>query len=324
MIDPHHDFWGSDDDHIDVDYGVFPRARMHKKSWDQRLAALRLGRHICFGGKGGGSAPAADPQIGQAAIMQAQQGQEWLNFAKDQFNIGNARQSELDDLTSQVTNSQLDAQTQANQWAAQDRQRYNDTFKPLQNQYVQTAKDYASPEKQAEAAAAAAADQQQAGRQANDANTRTMASMGINPASGRFQGITRAQGTLNALNTAGAANNARQTVRDKGLALTADAINVGSGLPSSAASSLGLGLNAGNSATGNAGAANANWRGNVGIMGQGYGGAMQGYAGMGSTLNQQYGNQIAAWSAQQQAGSANSAGLMGGLGTIAGAGIMAF
>ncbi|AOJ11856.1 hypothetical protein WS71_20375 [Burkholderia mayonis] len=83
-------------------------------------------------------------------------------------------------------------------------------------------------------------------------------------------------------------------------------------------------MNAGNSATGNAGAANANWRANVGIMGQGYQGAMQGYANQGSILNNQYGNQINAWSAQQQASGANAGGLMSGIGTIAGAGIMAF
>jgi hypothetical protein len=324
MIDPYVEFWGSDE-HADIDYGVFPRARMHRKGWDQRLAALRVGRHICFGkGGGGGNAPTPDPQIGQAALQEAQTGQHWLDFATQQFNIGNARQSELDDLTKQVTQQQLGTQAQQNQWAQQDRARYTGTFEPLQDQYIQQAKDYNTPAKQQEMAAEAVSDQQQAARQANDANTRSMASMGINPASGRFQGITRAQNTLNSLNAAGAANNARQAVRDKGLALEADAINMGNGLPTSAASSAGIGLNAGNSAVGNAGAANANWRSNVGIMGQGYSGAMQGYQGQGSLLNSEYGNQLAGWSAQQQASSANSAGLMGGIGSIAGAGIMAF
>ncbi|WP_203234340.1 hypothetical protein [Burkholderia mayonis] len=324
MFDQYTDFWG-DGERPEADGGVLARERMHRKAWDRRLAALGLGRNVCFGGgKGGGSAPSPDPAIGQAALMNAQQGQEWLNFAKDQFDVGNIRQDELDALTKRVTEQQLATQDQANQWAQEDRQRYKDVFQPLQDEYIKTAKEYDTPEKQEQMAAEAQADVQQGARQANEANTRQMASMGINPQSGRFQGITAAQNTLTALNSAGAANNARQQVRDKALALKADAINLGNGLPSSAAASAGLGLNAGNSATGNAGAANANWRANVGIMGQGYQGAMQGYANQGSILNNQYGNQINAWSAQQQASGANAGGLMSGIGTIAGAGIMAF
>jgi hypothetical protein len=323
MIDPYVEFWGSDE-HADIDYGVFPRARMHRKGWDQRLAAIKVGRHICFGKGGSSSSPTPDPQIGQAALQEAQTGKDWLNFANQQFQVGNQRQADMDALTHQVTQQQLDTQTQQTQWASQDRARYQNVFEPIQDQYVKQAQDYASVGKQNEMAAEAAADQQQAARQANDANTRSMASMGINPASGRFQGITRAQNTLTALNTAGAANNAREQTRQTGLSLEASAANMGNGLPASASAAAGLGLNAGSSAVGNTNVANENWRSNVGIMSQGFGGAMQGYQGQGSLLNQQYGNQIAGWSAQQQASAANSSGLMSGIGTIAGAGIMAF
>ena len=33
--------------------------------------------------KGGGSAPSPDPAIGQAALKEAQLGEEWLNFSKE-------------------------------------------------------------------------------------------------------------------------------------------------------------------------------------------------------------------------------------------------
>jgi hypothetical protein len=148
--------------------------------------------------------------------------------------------------------------------------------------------------------------------------------MGINPASGRFAGMSRATGIDTALASAGAQNAARTMVKDKALALRADAINMGSGLPSSTAAAYGIGLNAGNSAVGNQGAANANFYQNQSIINQGYGGAMQGYANQGNILNNLYGNQVQAWSAQQQANATSSAGIGSMVGTIAGAGITAY
>jgi hypothetical protein len=144
--------------------------------------------------------------------------------------------------------------------------------------------------------------------------------MGINPTSGRYQEQNRLNGIDAATASAGAQNTARRQVRDKGLALKADAINMGSGLASSTAAAYGIGLNAGNSATGNAVQTNQNWRSNVGIMGQGFGGAMQGYSNQAGILNNLYGNQLNAWSAQQQANATSSAGI----GQLVGTGIGAY
>lgn len=290
---------------------------------DERGFSPVAGRMSLYG-KGGGSSPSPDPQIGQAALENVQLGKDWLSFAQDQFNQGNIRQADLDALTKQVTTQQLATQDQQNQWAAEDRARYQNVFQPLQDDYVQQAKDYASPEKQEAAASEAVADTQQAAKQANDANTRSMAAMGINPNSGRFQGVTRAQSTLNSLNAAGAANNAREQTRQTGLALEANAVNMGNGLPASASSAAGLGLTAGNSAVGNTSTANSNWMANNGLMTQGYSGAMGANSSAAGILNTQYGNQVNAWQAQQQANGASASGLMGGIGSIAGAGIMAF
>jgi hypothetical protein len=311
-FDPYAAFWEEDHPLYSI--------RLHRTGWDRKLAVLRAGGpNICFG-KGGGDVPTPDPGIAQAAQKEGQIGQDWLDFAKDQFNIGNARQSDIDALTKQITQGQLDTATQGQQWANQDRQRYQDVFQPLQDQFIQTAQNYASPGKQQEAAAEAGADQQQAAKNANAANTRQMASMGINPNSGRFQGITSAQNTANALGVASAENSARQNVRDTGLQLQQTAANMGNGLPGSAISNAGLGLNAGNAAEGNINAANSSWLGNIGIMGQGYGGAMQGYNNQGNMLNSQYGNQIQGYNAQQQA----NGSMWGGIGSLVGTGIGAW
>lgn len=280
-----------------------------------------------MGGKGGGkggSAPAPDPNIGYAALLQAQTGEKWLAFAEEQFAVGNERQKGIDALTNQVTQAQLDTMNQSNSWAKEDRGRYKSVFQPMEDKFIDEANNWDSAARQDKMAAEAKADVLASADQQRQASTRQLSAMGINPASGRFAGVNRAGETATALNAAGAQNQARNTVRTQGMALRADAINMGKGMASQASGAAGLGLNAGNSATGNAANANNQWRANQGVMTQGYQGAMQGYAGQASTLNSLYGNQLQGWNAQQQLNSANAAGLMSGIGTMAGLGIAAF
>lgn len=269
---------------------------------------------------GGGSAPAPDPQIGAAALKNAQLGEEWLTFAKEQFAAGNVRQDEMDDLSGKVIKQQLGTQTEQAKWALEDRTRYKDVFQPLQDEFIETAENYDSPERQAQVAAEAKADVLKSADTQTQINQRQMASMGISPASGRFAGITRADATNTALASAGAQNVARTGLRDKAIALKADAINMGNGLPSQSAAAAGLGLNAGNSAVGNRTAADGGYFQNRNVMSQGFGGAMQGYANQGNILSNLYGQQVNAWSAQQQANAASS----GGIGQLIGTGIGAY
>ncbi len=275
---------------------------------------------MCFYGKGGGKAPAPDPAIGAAAMENVELGKDWLTFAKDQFAAGNERQADTDALNTKVINQQLATQDQANTWAQEDRGRTKTVFQPVEDAFVKTAQEYDTPEKQAAAAAAAKADVVSSAAAQQQASARQMASMGINPESGRFAGINRAQDTNTALAAAGAQNNARQVVRDKGLALKADAINMGKGLASSTAAAYGIGTNAGNSAVANNASGNQNFYANQGVMGQGFSGAVGANNSAGSMLGNLYGNQLQAWSAQQQANATSA----GGLGSLLGTGIGAY
>ncbi|MGL4297332.1 MAG: hypothetical protein ACRCTG_16610 [Aestuariivirga sp.] len=275
---------------------------------------------MCLYGKGGGSAPAPDPAIGQSAMANVELGKDWLNFAKEQFAEGNVRQAATDELNTKVINQQLKSQDEANIWAKEDRARTLNTFQPVEDAFVKTAQEYDTPEKQAAAAAAAKADVLSSATTQQQASARQMASMGINPESGRFAGITRAQDTNTALAAAGAQNNARQVVRDKGLALKADAINMGKGLASSTAAAYGIGTNAGNSAVANNASGNQNFYANQGVMSQGFNGAVGANNSAGSMLNSLYGNQLNAWSAQQQANATSAAGLGSMVGSLAGTG----
>lgn len=274
--------------------------------------------------KGSSSAPSPDPRIGEAALKQAELGQQSLDFWKEQMGIANERQKGQDAIANQVTQQQLDAAKQAQQWATEDRGRWNSVFKPMQDEFIDTAKNWDSAERQNKLAAEASADVLTNSAQQRDATNRQQAAMGVDPRSGRYQGVDRAAELATGLNVAGAQNNARNTVRKEGVAMKADAINMGSGLAVNPATSLGLGVSSGSAAMGTTSANNAQAAGHAGMMQNGFNSAMQGQAGMASALNNQYSNQLNAWSAQQQANANSTGSLFGGLGSLAGMGLMAF
>ena len=92
-----------------------------------RNSGMRL-----YGSKGGGSAPAPDPLIGQAAMENAQLGKEWLAFAKEQFAVGNERQEITDALTGRVTEQQLESQDKAAKRSDQQWSDYNAMYRPIE------------------------------------------------------------------------------------------------------------------------------------------------------------------------------------------------
>lgn len=270
-------------------------------------------------GKGSSSsAPDPDPNIGKAALMQAETGQQWLQFASDAFDVSQDRQKELDALTTQVTNQQLGLATDQANWAREDRDRYETTFKPVEDEFVKEASNYDTAERQNEAAAEARGDVSTAAANARAASERQSASMGISPTSGRFAGIQATTDMNSTLAEAGAANSARQAVRDKGLALKADVANLGRGNAATAASGAAGSVSASGTALAGTQATNAQSLSAANIMNSGYAGAMQGYSGMGSTLNQQYGLQLDGWKTEQQTAAANASGIGSFLGGVVG------
>jgi hypothetical protein len=307
-------------------------------------------------GKSAPSPPAPDPNIGKAALKQAETGEDWLEFTREAFDVSTERQAELDALTKDYTERQLTmaeeqhalstdianeqrelAQEQAG-YAREDRQRYKDVFQPVEDAFVDQASTYDTEERRAAEAAEAKADVQSAAAQRREASEREAASMGINPASGRFQGVNRAADLGTALGSAGAQNTARKQVEATGLALKADVANLGRGLPAQSSQATALGLNAGNAsattsgnatglginalASGIAAAQNNQSLSNsaTGITNAGFSGAMQGYAGMGNTLQRQYDSQIDIWRTQQQMAAQNAAGIGQAFGGLLGLG----
>lgn len=292
-----------------------PEPREKRKAWEDLLM---------FKKGGGGSSPKPDPAIGQAALLEAQTGKEYLNFAKEQFAVANARQDKQDAIANEVTQDQLSASRQSRQWATEDRNRYQSTFVPLQNEFIDTAKGWDSKQRQDKLASEAKADVLNNAAQQRQSSQRQMAALGVNPASGRFAGIDRAGEMATSLAAAGAENTSRNQVRKEAVAMKADAINMGNGLSVNPATSLGLSSSTGAAAYGTTSANNGQAAANTNIVSGGYQTYMQGLNSQANILNQQYSNQLNAWSAQQQANAANTSGLFGGLGSAVGMGLVAF
>lgn len=312
-----------------------------------RLKVLETGRNVCFGGKGGGSAPSPDPAIGQAALKQAETGQDWLSFARDQFDVGNERQGGIDALSNRLTEKQIETIDRSNQWAQEDRNiqadyrnkydqwadqdravgigyredfaqtgrealaagqkysdqfadagenalilgkqyadefgrqgqaalaagqryqgifdeqannqygfakeqqdRYKNTYQPMEEQFAQDAKNWDSADRQSKVAAEARADVLTSAAGAQQQQQRQLASMGVDPRSGKFAAASNATGLQAALSAAGAQNAARDNVRTQGMALRGTAIDMGRGVQAMGQQASQLGMQA-------SGAANA-------------------------------------------------------------------
>ena len=181
------------------------------------------------GGGGGGSAPKPDPNIGKAALLSAETGQQALEWMASQAEI-------------------------TNEWAATDRERQQSVFVPLQDDYIADAKagpDYTGVQADVNRATADVRSQMDLARQQE---RRQLTAMGVNPKSGRSMEASRRTGLTGAMASASAANTTRLASRNAAEAeadmkLT-NAINMGSGLGVNPATSMSLSNSAGSSGFG--------------------------------------------------------------------------
>jgi len=223
-------------------------------------------------GGGSGSAPTADPAIGKAALKSAKTGQDMLKWSKGQAKI-------------------------SNKWARQDRNRYMNKFRPIENKFIRQAKNYDTADRRDSESNRAISSVRKQGDISRDINDRQMSAMGVDPRSGRYGETQRATGIAEGLAATGAGNMARGAVRDEGRRRMAEVVNLGQASAVNPASSL---------------------RMSTATAASGYKGAMSGYGQQGQLLNTQFNQQMQGYQANQDA----SSGLMSGLGSIAGAAIM--
>lgn len=367
----HFQLWGYGEGSFEheIAHGHMGRQATNRALRKHRIAlgVLELGRNVCFK-KDAAPAPAPDPAIGQAAAQNVQLGKDWLDFSKQQFEAGNIRQDQYDQLIKGVVGQQLATQDQANKWALEDRTkagalgdkydqwatqdratqaadkarydawaaedrnsqltdkqkfdkwaledrqlgrdtkseydkfatdataqadkyaqtaenqghfwagkaleqgdqygakfdalagdlgtrgdqqfafsdeqraRYNNTFAPVEDRFAKDAMEWDSEGRQTSEAAKARADVLSNAASVQRASQRSMAAMGINPNSGRFSGVQRSGDVSTALAAAGAENASRDMVRQQGIQLRGQAIDVGSRVLDNSETAAGLGL----------------------------------------------------------------------------------
>lgn len=231
----------------------------------------------------------------------------------------------------EVGQTQINAMNQQMGFAQKDRERYESVFLPMQDQYIDEANAYDTPERREAEAARQQVDVQRASEaQRANADAR-LRSMGVDPSQVRSTSLVNQMGVATAANQALSGNMGRQNIEDRGRSMREAAINMGNGLPAQSLAGYGGATNSGNSAV-NAGASGQSSQlagmqagANLGAMGLGYrqsalqsaaaltgsptqwagiagntmGTAGNQYNNAGSTLTQGYNNSLNGWQAGQ-------------------------
>ena len=238
-----------------------------------------------------------------AAEKMAKLGQNQLDFSKQQY----------DENAPLIRDIATKQGLMMDQQMAQGKDYYDynkSTFRPLEQQMVADAQAFDTDAYRNQLATRAAADSGLAFNRTRQANERAMASMGVNPNSGRFQGLGAQSALMQSANRAGAMTGTRERAQQMGHARKMDAAGLGRGLAGASSGAYAGALGAGNSAAGN-----------YGMAGQQHlGGMAQGAATIGSGLNMQLSGLGNVLNAQtEMAVNAPDNSLLGSIGGIAGA-----
>ncbi|MDO6385573.1 hypothetical protein [Uliginosibacterium sp. 31-12] len=147
---------------------------------------------------------------------------------------------------------------------------YSSTWRPIAQQFASEASSYGNSADQAAAAAKAGETTDAALADARSSSARQMASMGINPNSGRFAGLQESADVEGAAKKAAIMTSAAQDVKDKGIALRGQAVTQGNQTLSQANSTANLASTIGASAADTAGTGVSNALNTTSMVGQGF------------------------------------------------------
>lgn len=261
--------------------------------------------------------PPPAPDLGPAAEaseavarMQQETAREQLAWAREQYTSNRA-------LLDEVLEVQMPAMREQYQQARSDRERYETMFRPMEDQFVQEAQEYDTPERREQMRGSAIADvNTQFDAQRRNALQR-LEGYGVDPSQTRNAALDIGVRTQQAMAQAQAATGSDRRVEDTGRALRSDAINMGRGALSNAAGFYNQAVGSGSQGVGNANATTSTGAGaiqsSLGFSGQ----ALQGYGQNANIQSQGFQNQLGAYNAQQAA----TAGMMSGIGSIVGLGL---
>ena len=245
----------------------------------------------------------------KAATIMGDLGQQQIDFSQQMYDENSPLMKEIAEQQKLAMEQQL---SQGKDYFDYQKE----TYRPLEQGIVADAQAFDTDAYRNQLATKAAADSGLAFGRTQQANERAMASMGVNPNSGRFQGLGAQSALMQSANRAGAMTGTRERAQQTGYARKLDAAGLGRGLSGASTAAYGSAVGAGSMAAGN-----------YGLAGQQHlGGMAQGSATIGSGLNMQIGglsnvlNNQTKW-AMNEADNAGSflgdiGGIMGGAASI--------
>lgn len=271
------------------------------------------------GGKGGGSAPAPDPAIGQAQLKMANLAdQEYQNWQTQVWPALQTQMQQQQALATKTSDADIATQQQQQQIAAEEEAQVKKNLYPIQDQITQQAQNFNTPGYVEQQSARAMGDVRSAFDQARNTQALQMKSYGVDPTSGQFQGMWNANQVGEAAAEAAAGTRARDAAVQLGWGRMLDAANVNAGLPAQQTSNAVASTGAGTSAVNVGQVPVQNTLASGSSMAQATGIPINAYGTIGQLGAQQYQTQVNAWNAQQQANAQSSAGWGQALGTAAG------
>jgi hypothetical protein len=155
-------------------------------------------------------------------------------------------------IAKETADVQLDIMRQSKDQADDYYDYQTETFRPLEKSLVDDVNNYNTEAERERIANTAAVDVERASTGQRQSNARAMASMGVNPNSGKSRALSKQSGLQIAGMKAGAMTNARNRAKDLGYAKKLDAIGIGRNLPGASSAAYGTAINAGNSGVNNA------------------------------------------------------------------------
>lgn len=148
-------------------------------------------------------------------------------LGRDTANYADSLATQGEALGEKYENRYLAEADRQKAFSAEEIDRYKSGFRPIQDRLAQDAMNWDSAERLESEAGKARAEVLGNADLQRQAQQRQMASMGVNPNSGRFAGVERATDTMTALGAAGAQNAARDNIRAQGIQLRGEAANMG-------------------------------------------------------------------------------------------------
>jgi hypothetical protein len=191
---------------------------------------------------------AAAPDYTPVAQASEESSRIMAALGKDQLDFAKLQYEEAKPLFTEIVNSQISTQDKTNAQADEYYKYQQDTFRPVEEKLVADAQSYNTTAERERMAGLASADAGRAFANTQGATNRGLASMGVNPASGRFASTQNANALALAGQRAGAMNSTRTQAEATGYARSMDAAGLGRNLTGASQGAYSLALNAGNSA----------------------------------------------------------------------------